>query len=79
VKDLAAKVQWAWEHPGDMEAMGRLARREFETKYTAARNLALLEDIYDFAIGKRGKIAQTAEAQTLPEHFGAVVRMDQQH
>jgi len=26
-EDLAAKVEWAWDHPEEMEVMGREARR----------------------------------------------------
>ncbi len=48
--DLAAKVEWAWEHPEQMEAMGRGARLEFEAKYTAERNFYMLKEIYEFAI-----------------------------
>jgi glycosyltransferase involved in cell wall biosynthesis len=44
--DLAAKARWAWDHPAAMVEMGHHARREFEGKYTAARNIAMLEDIY---------------------------------
>jgi len=65
-EDLAKKVQWAWEHPEEMDAMGRLARREFETKYTASRNIEMLEEIYEFAMASRGKMAKLAEPQTLP-------------
>jgi glycosyltransferase involved in cell wall biosynthesis len=65
-EDLVKKVMWAWEHPEEMDAMGRLARREFETKYTAARNIEMLEGIYEFAMAKGKKIAQVAEPQTLP-------------
>jgi glycosyltransferase involved in cell wall biosynthesis len=65
-EDLARKVIWAWEHPDEMDAMGRLARREFETKYTAARNIAMLEEIYELVIASRNRTAQPAEAQPLP-------------
>jgi glycosyltransferase involved in cell wall biosynthesis len=65
-EDLAKKVQWAWEHPEEMDAMGRLARREFETKYTASRNIEMLEEIYEFAMASRGKMAKLADPQTLP-------------
>ena len=34
-EELAAKAQWAWTHPNEMEAMGRAARAEFESKYTS--------------------------------------------
>jgi glycosyltransferase involved in cell wall biosynthesis len=65
-EDLARKVQWGWGNPEEMEAMGRLARREFETKYTAARNIEMLEEIYKFAMATRNKTAHVAEPQTLP-------------
>ena len=47
--DLAGKVEWAWTHPQEMEAMGRAARAEYEVKYTAARNYQLLMGIYQKA------------------------------
>jgi len=49
--DLAAKVEWAWTHPKEMEEMGRAARREYETKYTPEINYARLMEIYERAIG----------------------------
>jgi glycosyltransferase involved in cell wall biosynthesis len=48
--DLAAKVEWAWSHPKQMEAMGRSARAEYEVKYTPERNYPILMDIYQRAI-----------------------------
>jgi len=48
--DLAAKVNWAWTHQEEMEAMGRQARKEYEAKYTADRNYTMLMDIYEQAI-----------------------------
>jgi glycosyltransferase involved in cell wall biosynthesis len=47
--DLAAKVEWAWTHPKEMEEMGRAARREYEAKYTAERNYEALMRIYEIA------------------------------
>jgi len=44
--DLAAKVEWAWTHPEEMQAMGRAARAEYEAKYTAERNYDMLMGIY---------------------------------
>jgi glycosyltransferase involved in cell wall biosynthesis len=44
--DLAAKIAWAWGHPDEMHEMGKAARREYETKYTAERNYTLLMEIY---------------------------------
>ncbi len=48
--DLAAKVEWAWTHPREMEEMGRAARAEYEAKYTAERNYHMLMDIYERAM-----------------------------
>ena len=64
--DLARKVQWAWEHSDEMNAMGRLARQEFETKYTAAKNIESLEEIYRFAMASRQTTIKQPEPQTLP-------------
>ena len=49
-EDLAGKVERAWMHPADMAAMGKQARREFETKYTAAGNYEILMGAYQRAI-----------------------------
>jgi glycosyltransferase involved in cell wall biosynthesis len=49
-EDLAAKVEWARTHPKEMEAMGRAARAEYESKYTAERNYQMLMEIYERAI-----------------------------
>jgi glycosyltransferase involved in cell wall biosynthesis len=65
-EDLAKKVQWAWEHPEEIDAMGRRAREEFEKKYTAARNIEMLEEIYAFAMASRNKVVEAAEPQMLP-------------
>jgi glycosyltransferase involved in cell wall biosynthesis len=48
--DLAARVEWAWVHRAQMKSMGAAARAEFESKYTAERNLRMLVEIYDYAI-----------------------------
>lgn len=50
VQDLAAKMRWAHDHPGDMMVMGNNARQEYDLKYTPDRNYALLMDIYEQAI-----------------------------
>ena len=54
VEDFRQKVDWAWSHPAEIETMGRRARQEFERKYTAERNAAMLEEIYEFASQRRG-------------------------
>jgi glycosyltransferase involved in cell wall biosynthesis len=48
--DLAAKVHWAWTHPDQTDEMGRAARSEYKTKYTAESNYRALLGIYRKAI-----------------------------
>jgi glycosyltransferase involved in cell wall biosynthesis len=48
--DLAAKAEWAWSHPKEMDEMGRIARAEYEAKYTPERNYPMLMDIYKRAL-----------------------------
>jgi glycosyltransferase involved in cell wall biosynthesis len=57
--DLAAKVEWAWTHPERMQEMGREARREYESKYTAEKNYPMLMEIYQRAIAGRGSQTQS--------------------
>ena len=45
--DLAAKVEWAWSHPTEMQVMGEAARREFEVKYSAEQNYNHLIALYE--------------------------------
>jgi glycosyltransferase involved in cell wall biosynthesis len=54
--DLAAKVEWAWKHPKEMEEMGRAARREYEAKYTAQQNYEALLRIYETASAPKNRI-----------------------
>lgn len=49
-EDLAAKVTWAWQHPEQMQQMGRAARSVYEARYTADRNYQRLMDIYQMAV-----------------------------
>ena len=49
-RDLAEKVEWAWNHPDQMQRMGEEARREYESKYTAEKNYPRLMEIYERAI-----------------------------
>jgi glycosyltransferase involved in cell wall biosynthesis len=48
--DLAAKAEWAWSHPKEMDEMGRIARAEYEAKYTPERNYPMLMEIYKRAL-----------------------------
>lgn len=50
VMDLAHKAEYAWAHPGKLEAMSQQARRSYETTYTAARNYEMLLETYERAI-----------------------------
>jgi len=50
---LAERLRWAWEHPDDMAARGRAARRMFEARYTAEPAYQRLMEIYDFASVRR--------------------------
>ena len=61
-KDLAAKVEWAWSHPIEMETMGRNARREYEEKYTPERNYEMLMNIYRSAMRAKGCAASSADS-----------------
>ncbi len=47
--DLAAKVRWASENPGEMRRMGVAARRVYQKKYTAEVNYKQLMEIYQRA------------------------------
>ena len=49
--ELRQCVDWAIEHPEQMEEMGHRARAEFEAKYSAKRNYEMLMDIYECALG----------------------------
>jgi len=59
-RDLAEKVEWAWNHPERMRQMGREARKEYEDKYTAEKNYPLLMQIYHRAIA--GDNVESAES-----------------
>jgi glycosyltransferase involved in cell wall biosynthesis len=45
--DLAEKVEWAWNHPSELIAMGHEARRDYEALYTPEANYSLLMSIYE--------------------------------
>lgn len=53
--DLATKLVWLWSHPHQCDAMRRGARREFEEKYSGARNHEMLMDIYAQAMAHARK------------------------
>jgi len=53
-QDLADRVRWAFEHEGELAALGRAARAEYESRYRAAANCAQLIEIYQQTIGSSG-------------------------
>ncbi len=66
VGDLRSKARWAWDHPDGMQEMGGRARLEFERKYTAEHNIAMLEEIYESAMASSGKKTKIAEPESVP-------------
>jgi glycosyltransferase involved in cell wall biosynthesis len=48
--DLAARATWAFDHPAEVEAMGRCARAEFDRVYSPERNYEMLMSIYVAAL-----------------------------
>lgn len=55
--DLAAKVEWAWNHPEELARMGRAARAEYEAKYQPSTNYEILMGVYRGAIARRAQQA----------------------
>ncbi len=53
--DLARKVEWAVAHPSQLAAMGRNARHEFEARYTAEQNYAMLMQIYEHTMSTHAR------------------------
>ena len=50
--DLAAKVEWAWNHPKELARMGHAARAEYEAKYQPSTNYESLMEIYRSAMAR---------------------------
>jgi glycosyltransferase involved in cell wall biosynthesis len=50
-EDLADKLAWCFQHPQELKAMRRVAREEYELKYTAAANCKRLMECYELAAG----------------------------
>jgi glycosyltransferase involved in cell wall biosynthesis len=53
--DLASKVRWAHQHPGEIRIMGANARKVYEERYTPSVNFGQLTKIYDAAIAQSGR------------------------
>lgn len=54
-EDLLAKIRSLWNNQGQLAEMAKNARAEFERKYTAETNHALLMEIYKRAIERKRK------------------------
>jgi glycosyltransferase involved in cell wall biosynthesis len=52
--ELAARVEWAWAHPSRLASMGKEARLQYETSYTAEKNYNELMQIYQSTLHARG-------------------------
>jgi glycosyltransferase involved in cell wall biosynthesis len=57
---LAEKAIWAWTHLAGMAVLGRAARSDYETKYTARRHFDRLMEIYELAMRSAGLGARLA-------------------
>jgi glycosyltransferase involved in cell wall biosynthesis len=55
-EDLAAKVEWALNHPKEMARMRREVRAEYLAKYTPERNYEMLMEIYDRVTRKKHEV-----------------------
>ncbi len=62
--DLGEKIEWAWNHPSELTAMGREARRDYESRYTSEMNYSLLMAIYQQVI----KAHSEADGRSQPIH-----------
>ncbi len=63
--DLARCVNWAVDHPRELEAMGVRARSEFESRYTAQHNYQLLMNIYRTALNATPVLEPVAVPEAL--------------
>jgi glycosyltransferase involved in cell wall biosynthesis len=64
--DLAAKVEWAWDHPQQLRTLGAQGRREYEAKYTAEKNYPVLMEIYRAAMRRKA----LKGCELIPENEG---------
>jgi len=66
---LASLIAWADTHPREMEDMGRTARAEWESKYTASINYNILVDIYEDAIAAARGRGRATQRETCPRYL----------
>lgn len=58
---LARGIEWAWDHPAEMSAMGRNGRSDYEGRYRPERNYEMLMSIYQAAMAHKGSNGASAE------------------
>jgi glycosyltransferase involved in cell wall biosynthesis len=54
-EDLRQQVEYALSHPAELAAMGKTARQEYEQRYTAQINYAMLMNIYEQTIAAHSR------------------------
>ncbi len=54
-EDLRQQVEYALSHPAELATMGKAARQEYEQRYTAEINYAMLMNIYEQTIGAHSR------------------------
>jgi glycosyltransferase involved in cell wall biosynthesis len=54
--DLAKTAQWAWDHPEEMESMGRNGRHEYESKFNLDVGFANLMSVYESLRNRTARI-----------------------
>jgi glycosyltransferase involved in cell wall biosynthesis len=66
--EMARTVSLAWEQPEYTDSLGALARKQYETKYTASANYQQLLEIYQDVIARRlGQATLSRMPIPLPE------------
>ena len=61
-RDLAERMTWASEHPGDMGRMGATARERYEERFDADVHLTALVAAYETAMDRRTTIRERRSA-----------------
>jgi len=62
IEDLTTKVNWILDRPEKLAEMGKAARREYESRYTAEKNYHLLMSIYEQTISDYTRNGRTCSA-----------------
>jgi glycosyltransferase involved in cell wall biosynthesis len=69
VGDLSKKIRWAIAHSAELQKIGRLARAEYERRYTAEVNYRELMQVYEeVLVERRRKVYATGQIQFSAVH-----------